>query len=175
MAVKPILTFGDPALLQVSQEVIEFATPELAQLIDDMRDTMQSVNGAGLAAPQIGVFQRIVIFSVQDNPRYPNVDLVPETVLINPKIEVLGETVSGMWEGCLSVPGMRGYIERPDYIRYTGFDIDGNKIDRTVQGFHATVVQHECDHLDGILYPMRLQDISKFGFESELVQRSDYP
>ena len=173
--VKPVLKMGDPILNQIAEPIDVFDTPELHQLIDEMRATMLSLDGAGLAAPQIGISKRVVIFSMQDNPRYPEEEAVPETVLINPVIEVLDEHTLGMWEGCLSVPGMRGYVERPANIRYQGFDQFGAKIDRVVDGFHAVVVQHECDHLDGILYPSRITDFNRFGFEEELVQRADYP
>jgi len=175
MAVKQVLRIGDPILNKIADPVTHFDSAELEQLLVDMRDTMQSLNGAGLAAPQIGVSSRVVIFAMQENPRYPDQQPIPETVLINPTIEVISEQQMGMWEGCLSVPGMRGYVERPSQIRYRGFDQYGKPIDRTVDGFHAVVVQHECDHLDGILYPSRIQDYSLFGFEEELVERSDYP
>lgn len=175
MSIRPVLKIGDPFLTEVAAPVTEFDTPDLHQLIDDMRDTMLELNGAGLAAPQIGVSARVVIFEMQGNPRYPEVETIDETVLINPIIEVLSDEQQGMWEGCLSVPGMRGYVERPAHIRYRGFDQFGNEIDRTVEGFHAIVVQHECDHLDGVLYPMRINDLSQFGFEQELLNRSDYP
>lgn len=174
MAIRPVLRMGDPILSRVADRVSDFDTPELHQLIKDMRDTMASLNGAGIAAPQIGVSERVVIFGVQNNSpnatvsRYPDADTVPETVLINPMIEMLTDEKAGMWEGCLSVPGMRGYVERPTRIRYTGVNQYGESIDRTVDGFHAIVVQHECDHLDGILYPMRITDMSKFGFEDEI-------
>ena len=174
MTIRSVLKIGDPFLNQVAKPVVEFDTPELHTLIDDMRDTMASLNGAGLAAPQIGVSLRVVIFSMDKNPRYPNQPVIKETVLINPEIEVLDDQKQGMWEGCLSVPAMRGYVERPSHIRYSGFDQYGNKIDRTVSGFHAIVVQHECDHLDGILYPMKIKDMRLFGFEKELVKRTDY-
>ena len=174
MTIRSVLKMGDPFLNQVAEPVLEFDTPELHTLIDDMRDTMASLNGAGLAAPQIGVSSRVVIFSMDKNPRYPNQAAIEETVLINPEIEVLDEQEQGMWEGCLSVPGMRGYVERPSHIRYSGYDQYGNKIDRTVSGFHAIVVQHECDHLDGVLYPMKIKDMRMFGYEKELVNRTDY-
>ena len=128
-----------------------------------------------MAAPQIGESARVVIFEMQANPRYPDEEPISETVLINPQIDVIGDQQQGMWEGCLSVPGMRGYVERPSNIRYRGFDQKGNEIDRTVTGFHAIVVQHECDHLDGVLYPMKIKDLRLFGFEEELINRSDYP
>jgi len=175
MAICPVLKIGDPFLTQVAEPVLEFDTPELHALIDDMRDTMASLNGAGLAAPQIGVSARVVIFAMQDNPRYLEEEAIEETILLNPQIEALSGQEQGMWEGCLSVPGMRGFVERPSHIRYRGFDQFGNEIDRMVSGFHAIVVQHECDHLDGVLYPSRIKDMRLFGFESELVNRSDYP
>ncbi|MCL4122367.1 UNVERIFIED_CONTAM: hypothetical protein GTU68_032405 [Idotea baltica] len=165
MSIRSVLKIGDPFLSEIAAPVLEFDTPELHTLIDDMRDTMHSLDGAGLAAPQIGVSARLVIYE----------DIIEETVLINPEIEVLSDEEQGMWEGCLSVPGMRGYVERPSHIRYLGFDQFGNKIDRTVTGFHAIVLQHECDHLDGVLYPMKIKDLRLFGFESELTNRSDYP
>jgi len=160
-------------LNQVSEPISRFDIAELHELIQDMRDTMHELNGAGLAAPQIGVTKRVVIFEMQGNPRYPNEDVIPETILINPVIDIIGDQRQGMWEGCLSVPGMRGYVERPSHIRYRGFDQYGHAIDRTVSGFHAIV--HECDHLDGILYPMKINDLRLFGFEDQLDKRSDYP
>ncbi len=172
VAVHDVLLMGDPRLLRVSEAVEEYDTPELHSLIQDMFDTMAHHDGAGLAAPQIGVLRRVVIFQVDANPRYPDVEPVPRTILVNPQIEVIGSSSVGMWEGCLSVPGMRGYVERPDEIRYSGYDQLGNRIERQVTGFHATVVQHECDHLDGILYPMRMTDMSLFGFE-EVVLADD--
>jgi len=159
---------GDARLWEVAQPVTRFATPELDALLQDMRDTMRAMNGAGLAAPQIGVGLRVVIFGVQSNSRYPDADSVPETVLINPVITPLGEETDMAWEGCLSVPGMRGVVERYSHLRYQGFDEQGALIDRAVSGFHARVVQHECDHLDGILYPMRIQDMTQFGYTTEL-------
>lgn len=172
MAVHTVLKMGDPRLLQVSQAVEDFDTPELHQLIDDMRQTMAAYDGAGLAAPQIGILKRVVIFGVEENPRYPDVEPVPQTVLINPQIEVLADTQQGMWEGCLSVPGMRGYVERPDHVRYSGYDQFGQFFQREATGFHAIVLQHECDHLDGILYPQRITDMRQFGFEAELVAQN---
>lgn len=174
MAIQQVLKIGDPRLNLIADPVTEFDTPELHQLIEDMRETMAALNGAGLAAPQIGVALRVVIFALQDNPRYADQAEIPETVLVNPQIDVLGDDRLGLWEGCLSVPGMRGYVERPASIRYRGVDQFKTKIDRTVSGFHAVVVQHECDHLDGILYPSRITDFSKFGFEQELLNRPDY-
>ena len=150
---------GDPRLLQRSEEFARFGTPELAALLQDMRDTMAHLNGAGLAAPQIGVLQRVVIFGVKSNPRYPGIEDVPDTVLINPRLEPLGDEVEEGWEGCLSVPGMRGWVPRWQRLRYSGFDEQGRRFEREVEGFHARVVQHEVDHLDGILYPMRIRDM----------------
>ena len=168
MAVRPILRIGDPRLRQVSAPVDEFDTPELHELIRDMFDTMAAAEGAGLAAPQIGVLKRIMIFGIESSSRYRDVETVPTTVLINPEFEVLDEARQGFWEGCLSVPGMRGYVERPAGIHYRGFDQYGERIERSADGFHAIVFQHEYDHLDGILYPDRLEDTTKFGFVDEL-------
>jgi len=168
MAVKPVLRMGDERLWHVAKPVIHFDTHQLHDLLADMRDTMQALNGAGLAAPQIGVGLRVVIFGVQYNSRYPDADEVPETVLINPIITPLGDEIEDDWEGCLSVPGLRGMVPRHAHIRYQGVDGYGGEIDRTVKGFHARVVQHECDHLDGILYPMRIKDMTKFGYNKEL-------
>lgn len=159
---------GDPRLLQTSAEVNSFGTHELDSLIQDLRDTMAYQNGAGLAAPQIGVPLRVVIFGVTNNPRYPHAEAVPETVLINPRLTPLADDLEDGWEGCLSVPGLRGLVPRYMRLRYDGVDQFGNPISRDVEGFHARVVQHECDHLDGILYPMRIRDFSKFGFTEEL-------
>lgn len=169
MTIRTILKMGDDRLLAKAQAVTAFNTPELQELIADLRDTMRAVNGAGLAAPQIGVSQQVVIFgSDQRNPRYPDRPLVPPTVLINPVITPLSSEEDGDWEGCLSVPGMRGWVPRWQHIRYTGFTPDGERIDREVDGFHARVVQHECDHLWGKLYPMRMRDFAKFGFTEVL-------
>jgi len=168
MAIRTVLRMGDVRLLQRSEPVSEFDTPQLHALLTDMRDTMHDLNGAGLAAPQIGVGLRVVIFGVQKNSRYPDAEEVPQTVLINPVIEPLDEDIEQDWEGCLSVPGMRGLVPRHAHIRYRGRDEYGAMIDRTVSGFHARVVQHECDHLDGILYPMRIRDLTQFGFTEEL-------
>jgi peptide deformylase len=163
-----VLRMGDPRLLQRSQEVGAFGTPELEVLLRDMRDTMAHLNGAGLAAPQIGVGLRVVIFGVHANPRYPDVEEVPDTVLINPVLTPLGEEMEEGWEGCLSVPGMRGAVPRYKRLRYAGYDENGQPFEREVSDFHARVVQHEVDHLDGILYPMRIRDLSKFGFNEAL-------
>ena len=169
MAIREVLKMGNPVLLQVATPVAEFGTATLDALVADMFDTMAALDGAGLAAPQIGVSQRIVIFGVEANPRYPDVEAVPTTVLINPLIEVLDQTLEEDWEGCLSVPGLRGLVPRYRRIRYSGFDQRGQAIERVAEGFHARVVQHECDHLDGILYPQRIRDLRQFGFESELL------
>jgi peptide deformylase len=168
MTVRRVLKMGDPLLYRKADPVREFNTPALDALIADMFDTMAAMNGAGLAAPQIGVSQRVVIFSVEANPRYPDVEPVPTTVLINPTLTPIGAEMEEGWEGCLSVPGLRGLVNRYQKLRYTGFDQHGKPMDRTVSGFHARVVQHECDHLDGILYPMRLSDIRMLGFEEAL-------
>lgn len=168
MAIKPVLKMGNPKLYVPAKPVEAFDTPKLQELIQDMFDTMAHESGAGLAAPQIGVSLRVVIFGVDFNPRYPDAEVVPTTILINPKITPIGQETDKEWEGCLSVPGMRGLVERPIKIRYEGFDEKGNPIDRTVDGFHARVVQHEVDHLDGILYPMRIDDLRLFGYEDTL-------
>ena len=162
--IREVLKMGDLRLLEKSQPVKAFGTPQLGELIADMRDTMAHLNGAGLAAPQIGVPLRVVIFGLTRNPRYPDAEEVPDTVLVNPVITPLGEEMEEDWEGCLSVPGLRGVVPRFKRLRYQGFDESGLPIDRSVEGFHARVVQHECDHLDGILYPMRIHDMSQFGF-----------
>lgn len=170
MAVRRVLKMGDPALYRKAEPVTAFATADLRELVTDMFDTMVALNGAGLAAPQIGVSLRIAIFGVTTNPRYPQAEPVPTTVLINPVMTPMDDEMEEGWEGCLSVPGLRGRVERHRNLRYKGFDPDGQVIDRTVSGFHARVVQHECDHLDGILYPMRLKDIRNLGFEDVLFQ-----
>ena len=162
--IRPVLRMGDPRLLERSRPLEAFGTSDLRELIGDMRDTMAHLSGAGLAAPQIGVPLRVVMFGVKKNPRYPDAEEVPDTVLINPVIEPVGREMEDGWEGCLSVPGMRGVVPRYKRVRYRGFDEKGESIDRTVEGFHARVAQHECDHLDGILYPMRIEDFSQFGF-----------
>lgn len=172
MAIRPILRIGDPRLREVSQPVAAFDTPELHELLEDMFDTMEAADGAGLAAPQIGELQRIMIFSVGENPRYPDVEPVPTTVLINPEFSVVSDEIEGFWEGCLSVPGMRGYVERRARIKYKGFDQFGMLIEREAEGFHAIVFQHEYDHLDGILYTDRLADPTQFGFVEELAAAS---
>jgi len=155
--------------------VEDFGTPELEQLLADMRDTMAHLNGAGLAAPQIGVPLRVVIFGVKENPRYPKAEEVPDTILINPALAPLSDEIEEDWEGCLSVPGMRGWVPRWRSLRYSGYDERGRRFERKVEGFHARVVQHECDHLDGILYPMRIRDMSKFGFIEELFPGQELP
>jgi peptide deformylase len=159
---------GDPRLLRMSRRVETFDTPELHALLADMRDTMRELNGAGLAAPQIGVDLQVVIFGVEANPRYPDAEPVPQTVLVNPVLTPVGEEIEEGWEGCLSVPGMRGLVPRYKHLRYRGVDQYGAPIDRTVKDFHARVVQHEVDHLMGILYPMRIRDLRSFGFTEEL-------
>jgi len=166
--IREILRMGDPRLLQASLPVREFNTPELDQLITDMFETMRAADGAGLAAPQIGVLLRVVIFGFEGNERYPDAPPIPPTVLINPTLEPLTEVLEDGWEGCLSVPGMRGVVPRVLRLRYSGFDAQGQAFSREVDGFHARVVQHECDHLDGILYPMRIRDLSKFGYTDVL-------
>ena len=168
MTVREILKMGDPRLLREAQPVQRFDVPELRTLVDDMFETMHAANGAGLAAPQIGVDLQLVIFGFKHNERYPDAPPVPETVLINPVITPLGDEEEEGWEGCLSVPGMRGVVPRFARIRYSGFDAHGRPIDREAEGFHARVVQHECDHLIGMLYPMRIRDFRKFGFTSVL-------
>ncbi len=169
MTIHTILKMGDPRLLRIAPPVTQFDTDELHLLIRDMFDTMRSVNGAGLAAPQIGIDLQLVIFGTDaTNPRYPDAPLIPRTVLLNPVITPLGSMEEDGWEGCLSVPGLRGVVPRFSQIRYTGFDQYGDAIDRTVDGFHARVVQHECDHLVGKLYPMRIRDFTQFGFTEVL-------
>jgi len=168
MAVRPVLKMGHPVLKQVAAPVSEFGTRALLDLVADMDDTMRALNGAGLAAPQIGVSLRVVIFEVQRNPRYPDADEVPYTVLINPELTALGDALEDGWEGCLSVPGLRGLVPRYRRLRYQGRDVHGQPIDRTVEGFHARVVQHEVDHLDGVLYPMRMRNLDDLGFEDTL-------
>jgi peptide deformylase len=168
MTIHQILKMGDPRLLRIAAPVTRFDTPELRGLVADMFETMRAVNGAGLAAPQIGVDQALVIFGSGHNERYPDAPPVPETVLINPRIEPLDDAEEDGWEGCLSVPGLRGVVPRWRRIRYTGFDAAGAPIEREAEGFHARVVQHECDHLIGKLYPMRVRDFTKFGFTEVL-------
>lgn len=170
--IREILRMGDARLLRVSEPVRDFGTAELRTLVADMFDTMHAANGAGLAAPQIGVLLRVVIFGYADpemrNPRYPDSDPVPQTILVNPELEPLPGGLEEGWEGCLSVPGLRGVVERHANLRYRGFDLDGRPIERVASGFHARVVQHECDHLDGILYPVRVKDYTRFGFTDVL-------
>ena len=168
MAVRTVLQMGNPLLLQVARPVESFDTAELRSLLADMHDTMAALNGAGLAAPQIGVSLQVVIFGVGKNPRYPQAEEVPYTVLINPRLEPLSQATEEGWEVCLSVPGMRGLVPRFTQLRYRGFDQFGAAIDRSVGGFHARVVQHEVDHLNGILYPMRIRDLRNFGFNEAL-------
>ena len=164
---------GDPRLLEQAQPVPRLDTPDLHALVADMQDTMQALNGAGLAAPQIGIGLQVVIFGIDHNPRYPEAEAVPHTVLVNPVLTPMGDELEEAWEGCLSVPDMRGLVPRYKDVRYQGFDQFGNAIDRAVSGFHARVVQHECDHLAGILYPMRIHDLRNFGFIDELFPGQD--
>ncbi|MFZ6756474.1 peptide deformylase [Undibacterium sp. Ji50W] len=171
--IHPILKMGDARLLRVAEQVADFDTPELHQLIRDMFETMVAANGAGLAAPQIGINLQLVIFGFKTNPRYPDAPVVPETVLINPVLTPLSDATDDAWEGCLSVPGMRGLVPRWSALRYEGFDQFGKAISREVDGFHARVVQHECDHLNGILYPMRIRDLTQFGFTEVLFPEMD--
>ena len=171
--IREVLKMGDPRLLRVSRPIEAFGTPELDTLVADMLETMRALNGAGIAAPQIGVDLRVVIFGVSSNPRYPDVEQVPLTVLCNPEIEFLGAEMEDGWEGCLSVPGLRGVVPRYTRLRYRGFTEKGEPIERDASGFHARVVQHECDHLDGVLYPMRIRDFSRFGFTDVLFPNLD--
>ena len=173
--IREVLRMGDPRLLRRSEEVKDFRTAELKELLQDMRDTMAHLNGAGLAAPQIGVNLRVVIFGVRANPRYPGVEEVPDTVLVNPVLTPLDSELEEGWEGCLSVPGMRGLVPRYLRLRYRGFDEKGEPFEREVSDFHARVVQHEVDHLDGILYPMRIRDLTKFGFNEALFPGEELP
>lgn len=173
MAVRPLLRMGDSRLLQKAAPVTAFGTPTLDALIADMFDTMAAAGGVGLAAPQIGVGMQVVIFGFERSERYPDAPAVPRTILVNPEITVLDDTTEEGWEGCLSVPGLRGVVPRPRAIRYRGVDPAGNPIDREASGFHARVVQHECDHLNGILYPMRVRDFTRFGFTDVLFPDMD--
>jgi len=173
MAVRDVLRMGDPRLLEQARPVEKFDTPELHALLTDMRDTMAALDGAGLAAPQIGVGLQVMIFGIEHNPRYPDAEAVPQTVLINPTLTPLGPDLEEGWEGCLSVPGMRGVVPRFTRLQYRGFDEYGKPIERSVDGFHARVVQHEYDHLIGVLYPMRIRDFSRFGYTDVLFPGED--
>ena len=173
--IRPVLRMGDPRLWQKSRPLEDFNAKELNDLLVDMRDTMAHLNGAGLAAPQIGVPLRVVIFGVTSNPRYPDIEPVPDTVLINPVLTPLSSEEEEGWEGCLSVPGMRGWVPRFRKLRYSGYDERGRRFQRDVEGFHARVVQHEVDHLDGILYPMRIRDFTRFGFNEALFPGQPLP
>lgn len=173
--IREVLRMGDPRLLLRAQPVEEFGAPELAALIEDMQDTMRHLDGAGLAAPQIGVCLRVVIFGFESNPRYPEAAAVPFTVLINPELTPLSDEEEEGWEGCLSLPGLRGRVPRWQQLRYAGHDPSGRRFEREVEGFHARVVQHECDHLDGILYPMRIRDFRSFGFTELLFPEGNAP
>ncbi|MFN3398456.1 MAG: peptide deformylase [Sulfurimicrobium sp.] len=166
--IRSVLRMGEPRLLELARPVRDFHAPELHTLIADMRDTMAALNGAGLAAPQVGVALQVVIFGGFKSPRYPEAEEIPDTVLINPQLEFIGGEMEEDWEGCLSLPGMRGKVPRYRRLRYRGFDLEGRAIDRAVSGFHARVAQHECDHLNGILYPMRIADLRLFGFTEVL-------
>ncbi|WP_028455133.1 peptide deformylase [Chitinilyticum litopenaei] len=168
MAVRPVLKMGEPLLLRRAEPVAEFDTPELHALVADLFDTMAATGGVGIAAPQIGVSLQVVIFGFEKSERYPDAEPVPQTVLVNPVVELLGDEAEEGWEGCLSVPGLRGVVPRHTRIRYHGFDPYGQAIDRVASGFHARVVQHECDHLWGVLYPQRIRDMTKFGFTEVL-------
>ncbi len=170
MPQRPVLRYGDPRLHQVSSPVEDFSPGRLAPLLRDLWDTMQARGGVGIAAPQIGEFVRVVVFGMEFSARYPDAPAIPRTVLVNPRIEPLDDVREEGWEGCLSVPGMRGLVPRFRHVRYTGRDEHGETVTREVDGFHARVVQHECDHLDGILYPMRIRDLTQFGFEDELAR-----
>ncbi len=172
---RDILRMGDPRLLDKARPVEAFGTPELRALVADMQDTMRAANGAGLAAPQIGVGLRVVIFGFESNPRYPQAEAVPFTILVNPVLTPLSDELEEGWEGCLSVPGLRGVVPRWTRLRYRGFDVEGGQIEREATGFHARVVQHECDHLDGILYPMRIRDFTRFGYTDVLFPDADIP
>jgi len=173
--IRQVLKMGDERLLRRAAAVQRFATDELDFLLRDLRETMAHLDGAGLAAPQIGVALRVVIFGVKSNPRYPQAEEVPDTVLINPVIEPQGDEIEEGWEGCLSVPGLRGWVPRWRRVRYSGYDERGRHFERSVEGFHARVVQHESDHLDGILYPMRVRDFARFGFTEALFPDGDLP
>lgn len=175
MAVVPVLRMGHPVLKQVARPVERYGSDELRSLVRDMDDTMRAMNGAGIAAPQIGVSLRVVMFEVTANPRYPHAEAVPYTVLVNPVLTPIGTDMDEGWEGCLSVPGLRGLVPRYTRLRYQGYDPNGQPIDRTVVGFHARVVQHEVDHLDGILYPMRIRDLRNFAFEDVLAGQMELP
>jgi len=168
MPARPVLRLGHPTLSQPAKAVAEFNTPQLYALIQDMLDTMAVENGVGLAAPQIGESLRLIVFGMQDNPRYPDRGPVPATVLINPHITPISDEREGDWEGCLSLPELRGWVPRHRHIVYTGFDAEGRPVEREASGFHARVVQHECDHLDGILFPQRMPDMGRFGYQQEL-------
>ena len=173
--IREILRMGDPRLWRISAPVERCATPELEALLADLRDTMRANDGAGLAAPQIGVGLRVVIFGLESNPRYPQAEPVPFTILVNPALTPLSDELEEGWEGCLSVPGLRGLVPRFARLAYRGFDLDGAPVEREAAGFHARVVQHECDHLDGILYPMRIRDFRRFGYTDVLFPDADLP
>ena len=173
--IRDILRMGDMRLLEKARPVEAFGTPELYELVADMQDTMRAANGAGLAAPQIGVGLRVVVFGFESNPRYPQAEPVPSTILVNPELTPLSDELEEGWEGCLSVPGLRGVVPRSARLAYRGFDPAGAPVERVAEGFHARVVQHECDHLDGILYPMRIRDFRRFGYTDVLFPDADLP
>jgi peptide deformylase len=168
MTIQTVVKMGTPSLWQASEPVTEFNTSELRDLVQDLFDTMQQEKGVGIAAPQIGVNKQIFVFGFETNPRYPHAGPVPRTVLINPEFMALSDELEDGWEGCLSVPGLRGLVPRYKYIRYSGYDIEGNKIEREANSFHARIIQHETDHLNGVLYPQRIKDFHNFGFETEI-------
>lgn len=174
MSEQRVLRIGNPLLHEVAEQVSEFGTPPLRELVVDLWDTMAARGGVGIAAPQIGVGLRVVVFAMRDHPLHADPESIPQTVLINPVIEPMDDTIEDGWEGCLSVPGMRGLVPRYQRIHYMGRDVDGAPIDREVEGFHARVVQHECDHLDGVLYPQRIRDMAQFGFEEEISLAGKY-
>ncbi len=175
MAIETVLKMGDPRLLRKARPIEAFDTPELHELVSNMIETMKALDGAGLAAPQIGVDLQVVVFEVNANPRYPDVETIPLTVLINPVLAPTGDEMKEDWEGCLSIPGMRGLVPRYVKLHYSGFDIYGREIVKDVEGFHARVVQHECDHLFGVLYPMRIRDLRNFGYSSALFPEKRLP
>lgn len=168
MSIQTVVKMGNAELATPSRPIENFSDPELSRIIEDMQDTMQEKSGVGIAAPQIGYFVRIILFGFEGNKRYPDEAPIPQTLLINPSFDILSDEMVEAWEGCLSVPGLRGLVPRYQKIHYRGYDLQGQKIERTVEGFHARIIQHECDHLDGVLFPQRIKDLKYFGFEDEL-------